>query len=78
LLRTAWKTVLLVLRIVAGVALILAGIAGIFLPILPGWVLIALGIVLVAPNARIARWIKSLPRRLVRRFRRRWPRKSSK
>jgi hypothetical protein len=45
-------------QLAAGVLLILAGVVGVALPILPGWALIALGIVVLAPNSRIAKWLK--------------------
>ena len=45
-------------QLAAGVLLILTGLAGLALPILPGWGLIAFGIVLVAPKSRAAKWLK--------------------
>jgi len=58
LLTYLWRRAGHVLRLAAGVLLILAGVLGLALPILPGWALIALGIVLLAPNSRVANWLK--------------------
>jgi sulfite exporter TauE/SafE len=42
------------LRMTAGVLLILLGLIGIVVPIMPGVVLIAAGLVMVAPRSRLA------------------------
>lgn len=42
-----YKEVLKFLRIIFGVALVAVGVAGIFLPILPGWILVFVGIELI-------------------------------
>ncbi|MEW6336632.1 MAG: hypothetical protein ACOY3Y_16640 [Acidobacteriota bacterium] len=51
-----------VLRHVAGWGLLCLGVAGLFLPILQGWLLIALGALLLAPDvplfARIVCWVE--------------------
>jgi hypothetical protein len=56
--RTAWSKLGRVLRFAAGVTAILAGILGLVLPIVPGWVLIFLGVAVLAPNARVIRWLR--------------------
>jgi hypothetical protein len=45
-------------QLAAGVLLILTGLAGLALPILPGWALIAAGILVLAPKSRAATWLK--------------------
>ena len=61
------------LRIVAGALLIALGLLGLAVPILPGWALILLGVVLAAPRSRGARWMQqqaaSLKTRWLRRKR---------
>ncbi len=54
-LGLAWK----ILTISFGVTLILAGIAGIFLPVLQGWLLIFAGLAVLSPHSRRARTILS-------------------
>ena len=57
-----------VLRIAAGIALILAGVLGLVVPILPGWILILLGIVLLGPKTRLAKWLARTFKRLKAEF----------
>ncbi len=52
-----------VLAIAAGIVLIAVGIVGLVLPLLPGWIFIASGIILVWPKTRLAAWLKRLPAR---------------
>lgn len=52
------------LRIALGVFLILLGIAGLILPIMPGWILIFPGLALAAPNNRLSRWLRHKAHRL--------------
>jgi uncharacterized membrane protein YbaN (DUF454 family) len=51
-----------VLRHLAGWSLLVLGVAGLFLPILQGWLFIALGALLLAPDvplfARVLDWIE--------------------
>lgn len=57
-LRLFWKIV----AISVGSSLILLGIAGLFLPILQGWLMIFAGLALLGPHSRWARqimaWLK--------------------
>lgn len=53
-----------ILRFGAGAFLILAGVLGLALPILPGWALIAAGILVLAPKSRAATWLRHLLARL--------------
>ena len=53
-----------ILRFAAGAFLILAGVLGVALPILPGWALIAAGILVLAPKSRAATWLRRLFARL--------------
>jgi uncharacterized membrane protein YbaN (DUF454 family) len=62
--KRLWSRAGGLLRLVAGVLLILVGVLGLALPILPGWAFIALGIVVLAPNSRIAKWLKRAGARL--------------
>jgi hypothetical protein len=48
------------LRIATGIFLILFGIVGIVVPVLPGWTPLGLGILLLAPKTRLSRWIRGL------------------
>lgn len=64
------------IRISLGVTLILLGVAGLVLPFLQGFLLISAGILLLAPDSRVGRWlIRQLRRamawigRAARRFR---------
>ncbi len=52
-LSLAWK----MLTISFGVSLVLLGIAGLFLPILQGWLMIFAGLAVLSPHSRRARWI---------------------
>lgn len=55
--RTRWKSLPPWLRIVAGAALVIFGIVGLFLPIVQGALLVALGL---AALARDVPWIRRL------------------
>jgi uncharacterized protein YqgC (DUF456 family) len=48
------KTVVSILRMVAGGTLLLLGIAGLFLPILQGWLMIFAGLLLLFPEQSAA------------------------
>ena len=52
------------IRICLGLLLILLGIVGLFLPLLQGMLFISAGILLLAPNSRVSRWIRRFFRRL--------------
>jgi uncharacterized membrane protein YbaN (DUF454 family) len=45
------------MRMTAGVLLILVGLVGIIVPIMPGVVFVASGLVMVAPRSRLALWV---------------------
>ncbi len=53
-----------VLRIIAGGFLVLLGIVGIIMPVMPGWVFVWLGIVLLLPGSWAAKWPKTMLRRI--------------
>lgn len=55
------KLILHYVLIIAGVIFILIGIAGLFLPIIPGILLIVLGLVVMGKKNLIINWIKKLP-----------------
>lgn len=58
--QTGWRAIL---RIGAGIALILVGIVGLILPIMPGWIFIIPGLVILAdyfrPVRRLVDWAKA-------------------
>lgn len=55
------KLILHFILIIGGVLFILIGIAGLFLPIIPGVILIILGLVIMGKKDLIINWIKKLP-----------------
>lgn len=57
-----------IIRICAGGLLILLGIAGLFLPFLQGIALIAAGVFLLAPNSRLALWLRRTARHAMARL----------
>jgi uncharacterized membrane protein YbaN (DUF454 family) len=56
------------LRVVLGILLLVVGLAGLILPVLPGWPFIAAAVVLLGPRTRLARHIVDLSKRLKNRF----------
>ncbi len=60
-----------ILRLGMATVMILLGILGLIFPIMPGWIFLIPGIILLAPNTRFSRWIRSRVRLLSRRWRRR-------
>ena len=44
------------LRVSTGIALIVVGVIGVVLPVIPGVPLLAVGLALVAPNHPLVRW----------------------
>lgn len=62
------------LRIGAAVVLIVVGLVGIVVPVMPGWTPLAFGIVLLVPRSRFSRWVRG---RLRDMRRRRWERKQN-
>lgn len=59
------------LRIGTGILLILVGLVGIVMPVMPGWTPLALGILLLAPKTRFSRWIRGLLKKMRKRLRER-------
>ena len=58
--HTGWRAII---RIVSGVALLLVGVVGLILPIMPGWVFIIPGLMILAdyfaPAKRLLDWAKA-------------------
>lgn len=52
-----WTQARKVVVLVIGVTLLLLGIAGLILPVLPGWALIFVGLVVLATEFAWARWV---------------------
>lgn len=48
--------------IAGGVLLIIIGIAGLFLPIIPGLIFIALGLIVLGKKETVENWINKLPK----------------
>lgn len=65
------RTIYRALRVTAGIVLIVVGIAGLVLPLLPGSPFIASGIILLWPKSRLATWLLHLPARIREWFRKR-------
>jgi hypothetical protein len=57
------------LRIGTGIVLILVGLVGILVPVLPGWTPLAFGILLLAPKTRFSRWLRKLLKKMRQRVR---------
>lgn len=55
------KLILHYILIISGIIFILIGIAGLFLPIIPGIVLIVLGLIVMGKKDLILKWIQKLP-----------------
>lgn len=66
-LHHLWRVAKTPLRIVAGIVLILLGVTGLILPIMPGWVFILPGVTMLAPNTPLSRWLKKKTRHLAQR-----------
>lgn len=56
-MRRIWHITLKVTRIAIGVLLLLAGLTGLILPILPGWLLIIPGLLILAKDIPMIRWL---------------------
>ena len=58
--QTGWRAVI---RIASGIALLLVGIVGLILPIMPGWVFVIPGLMILAdyypPARRLLDWAKA-------------------
>ena len=63
-LRAIWQVAKTPLRIATGVVLILVGIVGLILPVMPGWVFIFPGVAMLAPRTPLGRWLRKQARRL--------------
>ena len=59
------------LQIVTGIVLILVGLVGILVPVLPGWTPLIFGILMLAPKTRFSRWVREMFKKMRRRARRR-------
>lgn len=55
------RTILHIILIIAGVLFILIGIAGLFLPIIPGLILIVLGLIVLGKKETVNHWLAKLP-----------------
>ena len=55
------RTILHFILLISGVIFILIGIAGLFLPIIPGIVLIVAGLVVLGKKDWVNHWISKLP-----------------
>ena len=58
--QTGWRAII---RIISGIGLLIIGIAGLILPIMPGWVFIIPGLMILAdyfpPIKRLLDWAKA-------------------
>jgi uncharacterized membrane protein YbaN (DUF454 family) len=56
-----------ILRLFSGISLVIVGIIGLILPIMPGWVFLIPGLVILAdyfpPVQRLVEWAKRMARR---------------
>jgi uncharacterized membrane protein YbaN (DUF454 family) len=59
------KNTKIILRRISGITLILIGITGIFLPILPGWIFIFIGIELLGIQLAFMNHIKRFVKRML-------------
>ena len=51
-------------RLIVGAVVLAVGLLGLLLPILPGWVFIGVGLVIIAPRSRAAHWVRGQLARL--------------
>jgi len=63
-LRHAWHIAKTPLRIALGAVLVLVGILGLVLPIMPGWIFIFPGLALLMPGTRAGHWLRAKAQRL--------------
>jgi UPF0716 family protein affecting phage T7 exclusion len=75
-MHQTWKTVLTVFRILVGILLVLVGAIGLATPVLPGWVFIIPGLLLLAKDVPPVRRLlcRFLDSRLIHRLEKRFPR----
>lgn len=73
-----YKDLLAVLRVAAGIMLLLLGIIGLFLPILQGWLLIFIAIPLISPahGKKMVEKLKEFRAKIIQKWRMRKVRKS--
>ena len=57
------------LRIGTGIVLIVVGLVGIIVPVLPGWTPLVFGILLLAPKTRFSRWVRKWLKKMRKRGR---------
>ena len=55
------ETIIHYFLIIAGVICILIGIAGLFLPIIPGILMIVLGLIIMGKKDLVNHWLEKLP-----------------
>jgi len=55
------KLVLHYILIISGIFFVLIGIAGLFLPIIPGILFIILGLIVMGKKELVIKWIQKLP-----------------
>ena len=58
LLRHFWWAVRFPLRVAAGIFLVLLGIVGLILPIMPGWIFLIPGLLLLTGHTRFGIWLR--------------------
>ncbi len=63
-LHQAWRTAKRPFRIALGALLLLVGLLGLVLPIMPGWIFIFPGLALMVPGTRAGRWLRETALRL--------------
>jgi len=63
-LRQLWQVAKTPLRLTLGLMLMLVGILGLLLPILPGWIFIFPGLALLVPDTRAWHWLREKAERV--------------
>ena len=61
--RIVWRT-LKILWLIVGVIFLVSGVASGFVPLVPGWLLVLLGLLILAPESKLAQRLKKLFRKL--------------
>jgi len=70
-LRHAWRAVKAPFRVAVGVVLILIGVVGLVLPVMPGWIFIIPGVAMATAGTRLGDWLREKVRRLREKMERR-------
>lgn len=63
-LRHIWRIVKAPIRIAVGAVLVLVGILGLILPIMPGWIFIIPGLALATSGTPLGDWLRAKARAL--------------